>query len=536
MRLLIEKLDEAEAASADVHRGTIIDIGIEACQSRTVSQARNAVPMASNHPYRNFGRTARKMAGDDPAIISRKIGSKINIGAGILSALKSRCYCSMPRFGRMRMRMGLHRLSRIVYLLGFCLLTSCLSDAGPTPDPWTSGSTFSPTPFQPGDSTNLLSETSAPLLVPTYTPYPSAPLRVEPTSVKRVFGAGQGAAYTGFETDPLTGLPVSNPGLLERRPLAVKISNYPRDIRPQYGLNLADVVYEYYIEWADTRFIAIFYGNDAKTIGPVRSGRYFDENITRMYHSYYVFNYADPREFNYFLGGDLQQFLVLPGYGSCPPFFQKRVSPAIADVRHYETYFDSTRFGDCQAGKSPLNARQPLRSGFFSAPPPQDAVTVDRIFTHYSSCDYNYWKYEPQTGRYVRFQETSPDKSPQHLNDCSDKPETYAPLIDALTSQQVTADNVIEIYVSHTFASQNEQDDEIYHINLVDSGKAFVFRDGLGIPARWMRTDIDQPLLISTPSGAPIYLKPGRTFFQVIGETSADWSDGADWHFDFHTP
>jgi len=136
----------------------------------------------------------------------------------------------------------------------------------------------------------------------------------------------------------------------------------------------------------------------------------------------------------------------------------------------------------------------------------------------------------------LRFQEISPNQKPGHVDDCVDNPETYAPLTDALTQQQVAADNVVVLFVSHTFANQNEQKDEIYHINLVDSGSAFVFRDGLGYPARWIRTDIDQPLLITTPSLTPIYLKPGNTFYQVIGETSTDWSDGSDWHFDFHTP
>jgi len=56
--------------------------------------------------------------------------------------------------------------------------------------------------------------------------------------------------------NPLTGLPVSNPSLLERRPMVIKITNAPDIIRPQSGLTLADVVYEYYIEWGDTRFIA----------------------------------------------------------------------------------------------------------------------------------------------------------------------------------------------------------------------------------------------------------------------------------------
>jgi hypothetical protein len=108
--------------------------------------------------------------------------------------------------------------------------------------------------------------------------------------------------------------------------------------------------------------------------------------------------------------------------------------------------------------------------------------------------------------------------------------------MDELTLKQVATDNVVELFVSHTFMNLNEQQDEIYHINLVDSGNAFVFRDGLGYPARWMRTDIDQPLLITTLSGNPIYFKPGTTFYQVVGETTTDWSDGPNWHFDFHTP
>jgi len=199
-------------------------------------------------------------------------------------------------------------------------------------------------------------------------------------------------------------------------------------------------------------------------------------------------------------------------------------------------YFDSTRFGACLARKSADNSRPPLRNGFFSPVEPAGGARVHRIFTHYSSCDYNYWEYDPATGVYLRYQETSASKDPQYLNSCSDTPETYAPLVDALTKKQVWADNIVVIYVPHTFANQDEQDDEIYHINLVDSGKAFVFRDGVGMPARWVRTDITQPLLLTTRDGAPIYLKPGRTFYQVVGSTSTDWSENADWHFEFSTP
>jgi hypothetical protein len=429
-----------------------------------------------------------------------------------------------------------HRLL-ILCVPVFSLLTSC-SPAVSAQEPAQTLSSVvlpSPTPFQPGTDEFSPLTPLPPSVVMMFTPYLLPQVRGGLQTAPAV-ATPSGDAASSSTYDPLTGLIVSDPSILDRRPLVIKISNYPRAIRPQYGLNSADQVFEYYIEWLDTRFIAVYYGNNARQIGPVRSGRYFDEHITRMYHAYYVFNYADPREFNYFLGGDLQKFVVVPGYGDCPPFFQFKVSSQIIDVRHYETYFDSTRFSDCLARTDADNSRQTLRSGFFSAATPSSGHKVDRIFTHYSKCDYNYWEYDPDSGRYLRYQEVSRIQTPAHLDDCSDTPETYAPLTDALTQKQVAADNVVELFVSHTFANQNEQDDEVYHINLIDSGNAFVFRDGQGYPARWMRTDIDQPLLITTPSGVPFYMKPGTTFYEVIGETSNDWSENADWHFEFHTP
>jgi Protein of unknown function (DUF3048) N-terminal domain/Protein of unknown function (DUF3048) C-terminal domain len=443
-------------------------------------------------------------------------------------------------FGTITRIMPRRRSTLTLCLLAFCLLSSC----APIPAPVTASSTealpllSTPTPFQPNADGSSKVLPLANLSPATFTPYPTVSSRSGLPVIPLVSTPSQSAAFSSTVIDPLTGLTVSDPSILNRRPLAIKISNYPRLIRPQFGLNLADVVYEYYIEWLDTRFIAIFYSHDATQVGPVRSGRYFDEHITRMYHSYYVFNFADPREYSYYLGGDLEKFLVTPGCSTCtcPPFFVDKVSSEISDIRHLETYFNTANFNQCLLRKGADNTPQTLRNGFFSAALSPGGFAVNRIYTHYSICDYNYWEYNPATGRYVRFQEISPNQKPQHMDDCSDKPETYAPLMDAMTQKQVATDNVVELFVSHTFANLNEQQDEIYHINLIDSGNAFVFRDGLGYPARWMRTDIDQPLLITTPSGAPIYFKPGNTFYEVIGDTSTDWSDGPNWHFDFHTP
>ena len=443
------------------------------------------------------------------------------------------------RFGTIVIIMHRRRFTLTLYVLAFCLMSSCTPVQEPVPVVLpVLETTPTPTPFQPGAIKSVINLPNTQLPAATFTPYPTISIRGGSQVTPQVAAPSVDSTDSSLVLNPLTGLPPSDPALLNRRPLAIKISNYPRLIRPQFGLNSADVVFEYYIEWLDTRFIGIFYGNDAKQVGPVRSGRYFDEHITRMYHSYYVFNFADPREYTYYLGGDLEKFLVTPGCPACtcPPFFVDKVSTDIIDVHHFESYFNTINFSQCLSRQGRDNTQQPLRNGFFSVALPPSGFAVDKIYTHYSICDYNYWEYNPTTDRYMRFQEVSADQTSKHVDDCKDNPETYAPLMDELNLKQVATDNVVELYVSHTFMNLNEQDAEIYHINLVDSGIAFVFRGGFGYPARWMRTDIDQPLLITTLSGAPIYLKPGTTFYQVIGETSTDWSDGTNWHFDFHTP
>ena len=413
----------------------------------------------------------------------------------------------------------------ILFLPVLLVTSSCVSsrDSKVTRDP----STYpSPTPFQPN-----VHDLSSPVPTfdsqgsATFTPYPTVPSRngIYPTPK-----VSSGNDSPSIVIDPLTGLPPDNPSLLQRRPLAIKIALYPRVV-PIFGLSRVDVAFEYYIEWGDSRFIGVFYGQDASQVGPVRSGRYFDEHVLRMYHAYYVFNNADPREQDYFLGSDFQKFLVVPGGSSaaCPPFFTYRWSKDVSDVNHFEQYFDTTKFSKCLAKKGADNLSQPLRSGFMSEQAPLGGMPVKRIFTRYSENDYDYWDYDSTSGRYLRYQQP---------NDVGDPQETYVPLMDNLTNQQVAADNVVTLFVPYTFANDNEQQDEVYHVNLIDSGNAYVFRNGLALPARWLRTDINQPLLVTSLDGSPIYLKPGQTFFQVIGETSTLLQKDTDWHFEFHAP
>lgn len=409
-------------------------------------------------------------------------------------------------------------------LLFSLLVSSCAGEAGavfvtPASEP-------SPTPFQPelGQYDSPF-EPNLVTAIPRATDSNGVPLEqsILPTATSSAFDFP--ILNLSPDINPLTGLPPSDPALLERRPMAIKVTNFPRYVRPQSGLTLADQVFEYYIEDRLTRFIAVMYGNDSEWVGPVRSGRYFDEHVARMFKAFLVFKYADKREFDYLKASPIADYLVVPSNGACPPF---RIGHEDRDT-YNNIFFNTVKFKDCIAKRAGVdNARQPIRNGFFSELVPHSDLAVNRIYTKYSLDDYHYWEYNPETLKYYRWQET--------VSLAEGVTEAYAPLMDEVTNLQVNAENVVILFVEHTFANQFDAEDEVYHINLLGMGRAYVFRDGVAIPATWNRPTMDQPLFLITTSGSPVFLRPGRTFYEVIGVSSTYYQDDSGWYFAFRTP
>lgn len=417
-----------------------------------------------------------------------------------------------------------HRLCIVLLLL--LLISSCTSGVNEVS---LAAGIPSPTPFLPleASDTDSLYEEAAP--TPQYltsdTPVPLSP--TEPATLPDVLPVDEGAPTFALPNslNPLTGLPPADPALLERRPLAIKVANYPRYIRPQSGLTLADHVFEYYIEAGLTRFIAVYYGDESEWVGPVRSGRFFDENIQRMYQAFLVFKFADPRVLDHFKFSDFFQYLVVPTNGSCPPF---KLLPTRNIEVYNNSYFYTPDWEECVAKNNLNNTRPVFRSGFFNEMVPLSDLQGTKVVTYYSVDSYNYWEYVPETQQYIRYQETADIRN--------NKPEKYELLIDAMAETAVHASNVVVLFAPHAFANTFDQEDEVYHIDLTGSGEAYVFRDGVGIPARWHRTNSGQPLLVTAANGTLLYMRPGITFYEVIGSHSyVDQGDG-EWHFHHDTP
>jgi hypothetical protein len=247
--------------------------------------------------------------------------------------------------------------------------------------------------------------------------------------------------------------------------------------------------------------------------------------VQRMYHAYLVFKFADPRELTYFEGSDFSQFLVLPTIGACPPF---RLMSTRNIEDYNNSYFNTMLWEDCVLRDGLDNRRQAIRSGFFSEAVPTSDLLGTQMFAYYSVDSYHYWLYNPETHQYVRYQELDDTRNGQ--------PESYDVLMDAVTATPVHASNIVYLLAPHIFANTFDLEDEVYKIDLTGSGEAYVFRDGIGILAKWHRTNQDQPLLLTALSGAPIYLRPGITFYEVLGARSYVDQDAGEWHFHHDVP
>jgi len=72
--------------------------------------------------------------------------------------------------------------------------------------------------------------------------------------------------------NPLTGLPVPDPSLLDLPTMLVSISTFPVTARPQAGLSFAPYVFEVYITEGTTRYLTTFYGEFPAPELPVTGG------------------------------------------------------------------------------------------------------------------------------------------------------------------------------------------------------------------------------------------------------------------------
>ncbi len=363
-----------------------------------------------------------------------------------------------------------------------------------------------------------------PVSTPTATPPPLPSATVTSTQPYVYLTATPGYPEAGFgpldfpvDINPLTGLS-TDPALLDRRPMLIKVSNLPREVRPQSGLSQADIVFEYYTEQGTTRFIAIYYGKDAEQVGSIRSARFFDEHIIRMYRGFFVFGSGDERVRERLYDSNFTERLIVEWQVGCPALCRPDplTNYLMADTVAVREYIRSQGIAD---------ERQEMEGMRFQLQPPEGGQAADRVYAWYSAVIYNRWDYDPPSARYYRYVDME--------NAFEGQREVYKPLRDALGDIPISADNVIILLVPHDFYSVSP---EMVEIQLYGTGPAYAFRNGQAYELDWARPNENGVLQFFTKDGESYPLKPGTTWFEVMGISTDIDSNGAFWRFEMRFP
>ncbi|MBM4422588.1 MAG: DUF3048 domain-containing protein [Chloroflexi bacterium] len=392
-------------------------------------------------------------------------------------------------------------LSLILFLI---LLSACNSATNPTTQP-----PNHPTTLPPAVTLNG----------PTLTPPPPAVTLISPTD--SVQPSATPLAAIGPETypagvNPLTGLPADE-AALNHRPLAIKISNFPRYVRPQAGLSLADIVFEHYSEGGTTRFTAVFYGNNADRIGPIRSARLIDTVIPEMFRAALVASGSSSGVLQRIAYKDWADVFVAEtsGYG-CPTL----LCPESEDAN---SLFSSTAAIRQALAAKGFDTRQSFRGVAYLNQPPAGGAAVSTLRVEYSGEAHTEWHYNPVSARYERWSETSATDMQAHF--------------DAANKQQITAANVIVLFVNHVvdFSIPEDFDTDGFtghfstEVQLWATGPAWLLRDGQAYQATWVRLNKGDMVGLVDAKNNVIPLKPGNTWYQVVGLYSDSVTDGANW-------
>jgi hypothetical protein len=291
-----------------------------------------------------------------------------------------------------------------------------------------------------------------------------------------------------YDRCPLTGVEMADPALAMRRPLDIKVDNYPGS-RPPSGLDKADVVFEHFAEGAITRFSAIFLCQDADLVGPVRSARLIDvEHLVDMFDAVLVHYGAANRVLPMIREAGLPD---MDGY-----FGAKGFSPMPGRVSPFNKYCDPLALWDEVEAKS--WQRPADRPGFTFA----DSVEWDQEATEvkvvYAPQNWAQWQYDTAEGFYVRY-----EGEELHLEGTSGEPFKAANVIVLQARHEKT--DIDEGYGSFSV-----------RIDLLGQGPAMIFRDGLVAKGTWVRQGQKEMIEIVDDAGSPLPLKPGNVWVQVV--------------------
>ena len=316
----------------------------------------------------------------------------------------------------------------------------------------------------------------------------------------------------GLETEitpfwSLTGLP--GPEDAEIQPIVVvKIDNDPI-VRPQTGLDSADMVFEELVEGGMTRFAVVYQSELPDEVGPVRSVRHVDVAIAEPIADAFVFSGGARRTMK-FVQQKIPTTISIVNEGA-PGMYRK---PGIAAP--HNLYLKMNEMLDSIAPKNTAStgffvrpevvpqatAASPAASTSSSASPkPTSTALTGKSVTDVSVVFSNFanpnWKWNATDKMWMRSEGTKP-----FLNK---------------DGTQFGTNNLVIVEVREIDAGYKGQTGGyVPRTVLTGSGRAWVLSDGKAIEVSWNKPFVDAQMELTDVDGNPFTMPTGRTWVELL--------------------
>jgi DUF3048 family protein len=274
-------------------------------------------------------------------------------------------------------------------------------------------------------------------------------------------------------------------------PIIIQIENSTQPtVRPQTGMQQADMIYEYISEFGIPRLTAIYWHPPSSMIAPVRSCRLITVQLEQMYRGMIYCSGAN----DYVLGQVWKWPNVVYDYAYMYSWMYRtgdRVAPHNVQARPDEitAHTAAAALQALNYDIAPAHPDAPLPGAT-----PATSVTIPQHDA--------VWRYDANMHEYLKWQDGVP-----FTNVGTGQVHAKNLIIEHVTSYLDV--NPANTGVHHTYNTE--------YYELAGEGTADIYTDGGMIHATWKHPNRDLPVVYYDANGNPIDLNTGLTWVHVIG-------------------
>jgi hypothetical protein len=272
-------------------------------------------------------------------------------------------------------------------------------------------------------------------------------------------------------------------------PIIIQIENSSQPtVRPQAGMQQADVIYEYISEYGIPRISAIYFHPPSSLIGPVRSCRLITIQLEMMYRGMIYCSGAN----DFILGQVWKYPNVVYDYSYWLPMMFRtgdRYAPHNVMAR------------PDQITANTANANLPaLPYDIAPARPDADLPGASPASSFSVPAHSSTWRYNPNSHEYFKWQDGGP-------------------FTNAGTGQLHAKTVIVERVEAHLDTNPANSFHGYYteYYELQGEGPADIYSNGGVVHATWKHPDRNFPVVYYGPDGQPIELNTGLTWVHVVG-------------------